>query len=727
MRSRRPKPRTVKEDRRKTKSTTSKKASSAPKLDRKKPAETARKGKLVEAIVAMLHDMPGVKVERNVFLPPVHGDQTRTREIDVLLTAKVADYPVRIAFSCKNESKKIDPGKIGEFIDELDDVGIPSQHGIFVCVNGYTSGALDRAKQKGIRALVLRGLKKNRLASEVAKAFQFNVFLIPEVVGMAVANNATTADYEGQFLIFVDDKGRVCGTLADLIVSWWRHGDAPSSLGEYHPDFEVPQGWYQIIGGKPKAVLGASATVRVKGAIITLSGKTKTHALVDPLSQKVERGQMRVDFDIARKRKVVLPVTTVNTEEELRAFTGRQSGVTITSRVRVPRIQLGATYYPWSERVFRLMIERYQKFQAGEIPDFRAFTFEETEGTDLSTALEPPWYESVKGEGPPIIVTDDEGESVDVRLLMKAGEYARVVALRPRFERSPTPEFAHLLAWAYLMQAEALIGKASGKKDAAANRLIEQSIEKIESALEVRPDMADAYLKLGAAFRVIERHEEALASYDRAVALDKDDFEAWSNRVVPLIILGRSEDALDSVNKSLDLAPQPEARIAPLLLRAYIHHRGGRYKEAADDAVAAWKISPEGVVGNAYYHPLIEAYCSAAWSPETFLLFAETLWSEAASMITHGRDREEAVKRAEDAAQALEALKPVDGDPDLIVATVQEGLVYDVLTRSAGYLVESGDRALAKDYIERMQAWAQAIFGEPLDSLTDHLRELANE
>ena len=99
----------LKKDRSKTKPSSSKKAAPTPKQTRKKPAETARNGKLVEAIVAMLHDMPGVKVERNVFLPPVHGDQTRKREIDVLLTANVADYPVRIAFSCKNESKKIVP------------------------------------------------------------------------------------------------------------------------------------------------------------------------------------------------------------------------------------------------------------------------------------------------------------------------------------------------------------------------------------------------------------------------------------------------------------------------------------------------------------------------------------------------------------------------------------------------------------------------------------------
>lgn len=58
------------EKRRQTDSCAAKKASSPPKPARKKGAESARKGKLVEAVVALLHDMPGVKVEKNVFLPP---------------------------------------------------------------------------------------------------------------------------------------------------------------------------------------------------------------------------------------------------------------------------------------------------------------------------------------------------------------------------------------------------------------------------------------------------------------------------------------------------------------------------------------------------------------------------------------------------------------------------------------------------------------------------------
>ena len=59
------------------------------------------KGKVVERITAMMHEVPGVRVERNVSLPSTVGSG-RTREFDVLLTSQVAGYGVRFAFECKN-------------------------------------------------------------------------------------------------------------------------------------------------------------------------------------------------------------------------------------------------------------------------------------------------------------------------------------------------------------------------------------------------------------------------------------------------------------------------------------------------------------------------------------------------------------------------------------------------------------------------------------------------
>ena len=81
-----------------------------------KPAPHIQKGKILEAVVAMLHESPGVKVETNVGLPPKHGDPTRRREIDVLVTGHIAGYETQFAFSCKNERLPIKPKLIDEFI-----------------------------------------------------------------------------------------------------------------------------------------------------------------------------------------------------------------------------------------------------------------------------------------------------------------------------------------------------------------------------------------------------------------------------------------------------------------------------------------------------------------------------------------------------------------------------------------------------------------------------------
>ncbi len=88
-----------------------------------------------------MHDHPGVTVERNRRLPPASGLGGK-REIDVLITAIVAGYPVQMAVECKNEAEAIGSPKIDAFIGKLQHVGIPPQQGIYISANGYTTGAI---------------------------------------------------------------------------------------------------------------------------------------------------------------------------------------------------------------------------------------------------------------------------------------------------------------------------------------------------------------------------------------------------------------------------------------------------------------------------------------------------------------------------------------------------------------------------------------------------------
>ena len=49
------------------------------------------------------------------------------------------------------------------------------------------------------------------------------------------------------------------------------------------------------------------------------------------------------------------------------------------------------------------------------------------------------------------------------------------------------------------------------------------------------------------------RHEEALSSYDQALEIKPDDYQAWYNRGISLNDLGRHEAAISSYDKALEI------------------------------------------------------------------------------------------------------------------------------------------------------------------------------
>ncbi len=149
---------------------------------------SAIKGKLVEMIVTGMHDAPDVTVEQNVRVPALRNPK-RKREIDVLVSGSFAGYPLRLAIECKNYQSIIDIPKIDAYIGKLQDIGIPTQHGIYVTARGFTTGALDRAKEVGITPLVLTGLTADRLSAEIQEAIQSVIYLLPEITQLSITNN----------------------------------------------------------------------------------------------------------------------------------------------------------------------------------------------------------------------------------------------------------------------------------------------------------------------------------------------------------------------------------------------------------------------------------------------------------------------------------------------------------------------------------------------------------
>ena len=72
------------------------------------------------------------------------------------------------------------------------------------------------------------------------------------------------------------------------------------------------------------------------------------------------------------------------------------------------------------------------------------------------------------------------------------------------------------------------------------------------------PEISFVWFLLGNVLYRLQRYEEAIASYDRALELKPDDDQAWNNRGIVLDNLQRYEEALASYDKALELNPDDD-------------------------------------------------------------------------------------------------------------------------------------------------------------------------
>ena len=82
-----------------------------------------------------------------------------------------------------------------------------------------------------------------------------------------------------------------------------------------------------------------------------------------------------------------------------------------------------------------------------------------------------------------------------------------------------------------------------------------EALASYDKAIALKPDFAEAYNNFGNALLDMKRPAEALASYDRVIALKPDFAEAYNNRGNALIDLKRPADALASYDRAIALEP----------------------------------------------------------------------------------------------------------------------------------------------------------------------------
>ena len=108
--------------------------------------------------------------------------------------------------------------------------------------------------------------------------------------------------------------------------------------------------------------------------------------------------------------------------------------------------------------------------------------------------------------------------------------------------------------------------------------------------MKINPQAPDAFYNLGCALQHLQRPEEAVAAFDRAIALKPDYAEALVNRGVALLALKRHQDAVASFDRALGLTPRDAEALSN---RATALFEIKRYEEAAAGYASLIAAAPD--------------------------------------------------------------------------------------------------------------------------------------
>jgi tetratricopeptide (TPR) repeat protein len=153
--------------------------------------------------------------------------------------------------------------------------------------------------------------------------------------------------------------------------------------------------------------------------------------------------------------------------------------------------------------------------------------------------------------------------------------------------REPASAAADPLAASTHRIEDAIAFVKQGFQRFSQNRL-DEAVASFDRALALKPDFAEALLSRGVVLFELGRFEEAIASYDRLLALGPDA-QAFSCRGAALYNLGRLDEAVASYDRALDIQPDADA----FKTRGAALYKLGRLDEAAASYDRALALEPD--------------------------------------------------------------------------------------------------------------------------------------
>jgi adenylate cyclase len=159
--------------------------------------------------------------------------------------------------------------------------------------------------------------------------------------------------------------------------------------------------------------------------------------------------------------------------------------------------------------------------------------------------------------------------------------------------------------------AQALIHVHRSRWDPERDRVLARADEAATRATTVAPDHAQAQSVKAEILGLQKRSDAALATYDRAIALDRNLTTAHVGRARHLIVSGRAADAVESVERAIRLSP----RDPDLYLWYYVVCHAHTHL-ARDAATIEWCLKSVGT-GKIFWHVWVDLASAYAWRGQT--------------------------------------------------------------------------------------------------------------
>jgi hypothetical protein len=197
---------------------------------------TDAKWKRFEKLIHALHEQLVPKGATVTLDDKIMGSESGTlRQIDVSIRVTVSGYPLLIVVECKDWAEPVDLPEIDGFSAKLKDVG--ANKGVIVSATGFTEGALNAAKSRGIETRRYFDTEGGEWRAEVSipvllsgikPAKWFATF--SRVPGYPW--RPPTDEIQGQIKVF-NEAGEFWGTVRALAARKWNEIGGPTEAGDH--------------------------------------------------------------------------------------------------------------------------------------------------------------------------------------------------------------------------------------------------------------------------------------------------------------------------------------------------------------------------------------------------------------------------------------------------------------------------------------------------------------